>query len=290
MREREQRAEARSIARLLHPRRSRSSARATTRARSATRCSRNLLRMGFDGPLYPVNPDARHVGGVRAYPSVLDVPDDDRPRRHRRAGGRGARRRRPVRGSAACAGWSSSPAASASAATDERAGRRPRRPSASWCAAARAHGMRVVGPNCLGVVNTEPDVRLNASLAPLPPLRRPGRLLLPVRRARRGRPRRGGPARARRVDVRVGRQPRRRVRQRPAAVLGDRRAHRRRPDVPGELRQPAQVRPAGPPARPHEADRRGEERRRRRAGGRAGADVGRGAGRSACGRCSRRPA
>jgi acyl-CoA synthetase (NDP forming) len=37
-------------------------------------------------------------------------------------------------------------------------------------ASARAHGMRVVGPNCLGVVNTAEDVRLNASLAPLPPL------------------------------------------------------------------------------------------------------------------------
>jgi acyl-CoA synthetase (NDP forming) len=31
--------------------------------------------------------------------------------------------------------------------------------------------MRVVGPNCLGIVNTDADVRLNASLAPLPPLR-----------------------------------------------------------------------------------------------------------------------
>jgi acyl-CoA synthetase (NDP forming) len=38
---------------------------------------------------------------------------------------------------------------------------------------ARAHGMRVVGPNALGVLNTDPAVRLNASLAPrLPP---PGR-------------------------------------------------------------------------------------------------------------------
>jgi acyl-CoA synthetase (NDP forming) len=36
-------------------------------------------------------------------------------------------------------------------------------------AAARASGMRVVGPNCLGIVNTDPAVRLNASLAPMVP-------------------------------------------------------------------------------------------------------------------------
>ena len=33
---------------------------------------------------------------------------------------------------------------------------------------ARSYGMRVVGPNCLGVLNTDPDVRLSASLAALP--------------------------------------------------------------------------------------------------------------------------
>src|SRR5919107_2979026 len=36
-------------------------------------------------------------------------------------------------------------------------------------AAARASGMRVVGPNCLGIVNTDPAVQLNASLAPMVP-------------------------------------------------------------------------------------------------------------------------
>ena len=35
--------------------------------------------------------------------------------------------------------------------------------------AAHAAGMRVVGPNCLGVANTDPAVRLNATLAPVLP-------------------------------------------------------------------------------------------------------------------------
>jgi acetyl coenzyme A synthetase (ADP forming)-like protein len=40
--------------------------------------------------------------------------------------------------------------------------------------ACRRHGMRLVGPNCLGVLNTLPDVRLNATFAPDAP--RPGRI------------------------------------------------------------------------------------------------------------------
>ncbi len=36
---------------------------------------------------------------------------------------------------------------------------------------ARSYGLRVVGPNCLGVVNTDPAVRLNATLAPHLPAR-----------------------------------------------------------------------------------------------------------------------
>jgi acyl-CoA synthetase (NDP forming) len=39
---------------------------------------------------------------------------------------------------------------------------------------ARTYGMRIIGPNAFGVINTSPDVRLNASLAPEPP--RPGRI------------------------------------------------------------------------------------------------------------------
>jgi hypothetical protein len=35
----------------------------------------NLLRYGFEGPVYPVNPLSTSVAGVRAYPTVLDVPD-----------------------------------------------------------------------------------------------------------------------------------------------------------------------------------------------------------------------
>ena len=37
---------------------------------------RNLVADDFDGPVYPVNPAGGHVASVRAYPTVLDIPDE----------------------------------------------------------------------------------------------------------------------------------------------------------------------------------------------------------------------
>ena len=34
----------------------------------------NLLRTGFKGRIYPVNPRADEILGLKCYPSVLDVP------------------------------------------------------------------------------------------------------------------------------------------------------------------------------------------------------------------------
>ncbi len=172
MREREQRAEARSIARLLHPRAVAVVGASNDEGKVGHALFANLLHGGFDGPLYPVNPEARHVSGVRAYASVLDIPDDvdlvvvatpaatvpavvdECAQQHVRglvvvSGGFGER-----------------------GTEEERvAGREAQRRLVSG---ARSRGMRVVGPNCLGIVNTAPGVRLNASLAPLAP--RPGRV------------------------------------------------------------------------------------------------------------------
>jgi GNAT superfamily N-acetyltransferase len=73
--EREQRAEARSIRRLLYP----SSVAVVGASNDPGKIGHavfgNLLRSGFEGTLYPINPEARHVRGVPAYRSVLDVPE-----------------------------------------------------------------------------------------------------------------------------------------------------------------------------------------------------------------------
>ena len=37
---------------------------------------KNLLQAGYKGILYPVNPKAKSVQGVKAYPGILDIPDE----------------------------------------------------------------------------------------------------------------------------------------------------------------------------------------------------------------------
>jgi len=161
---REHRSEARSIGRVLAPR---------SVAVVGASCDPdsvghvvllNLLRSGFTGPVYPVNPNAGSVASVRAYSSVADVPDD-----------------------IDLAVLTVPPSAVAEvipqcAAKRVRAlvvitdGYRETGPAgaaaeAELVAAARANGMRVIGPNCLGVMSTAPEVQLNATLAPTLPRR-----------------------------------------------------------------------------------------------------------------------
>ena len=79
----------------------------------------------------------------------------------------------------------------------------------------RASGMRLIGPNCMGVVNTDPDVRLNAHVRATWPPR--GASRSSPRAARSGIAVMGQAARARvgSVDVRVGREQGGHLRQRP---------------------------------------------------------------------------
>ncbi len=164
MREREQHAEARSIRRLLFPSSIAVIGASNDEAKIGNLVFRNLLRTGFEGTLFPVNEQARHVAGVRAYPSVADVPD-------------------PIDLAVICVPADAVPPVVEQCATKgvhglvvitggfgERGDDAGRDAQRALVVAARHHGMRIVGPNCLGVINTDPAVRLNASLAPLSPL------------------------------------------------------------------------------------------------------------------------
>lgn len=122
----------------------------------------NLLSGVFQGPVYPVNPTRKSVRGVRAYPTVRDIPDE-----------------------VDLAVVAVPPAAIASVLDDCMAkgvkglvvltagfgetGVGGAEAERELVAAARGHGMRVVGPSALGIANTDPAVAMNATLAPVLP-------------------------------------------------------------------------------------------------------------------------
>ncbi len=158
---REQRAEARSVARFLQPR-SIAVIGASDRPGSIGRALvRNLLAGGFDGPVYPVNPASAHVSSVPAYESVLSIPDDV----HLAVVAVPAHEvrdvlvqcaQKKVRGVVVVTvGYSE---ASPDGAAEE----------AALAAFARRNGMRLVGPASLGLIAHDGSSTVRATFSPAP--------------------------------------------------------------------------------------------------------------------------
>jgi len=159
---REQRAEARSVHNVLNPRSIAVIGASTDPAKIGHAVLLHLLRGNFAGPVYPVHPEARSVRGVRAYPAVTDIPDDvDLAVVAVPAAGMVE-----VMDSCLAKGVKALVVLSAGFADAGPDGVTAQR---RLVEEARAHGMRVVGPNALGVANTDAGVRLNATLAPAMP-------------------------------------------------------------------------------------------------------------------------
>ena len=159
---RERVAEAASVRRLLSPASVAVVGAGTRRGGLGAEVFQNLLDHGFQGAVYPVNRDAATVAGVSAYASVEDLPEGvdlvvvatpaaDVPEIVEQCG------RHQVGGVIVLsAGFSES----------GPAGTELQRRVVD---ATRRHGMRLLGPNCLGVLNTDPSVRLDATLNPVVP-------------------------------------------------------------------------------------------------------------------------
>ena len=127
----------------------------------------SLLASGFQGHIHPVNPSASEVHGEPCFLTARDLPP-------------GvdlaivAVPRESVLGAVddcAAAGVKGIVVISAGFAEADERGRELQ---AELVERVRGYGMRMVGPNCMGVINTHPAIRLNASFAEhLPP---PGRI------------------------------------------------------------------------------------------------------------------
>ena len=123
----------------------------------------NLMDGGFNGPVYPVNPSADVIQSVRAYKSILDIPG-------------------PVdlavivvpakltmQAARECAekGVHGMVVITAGFGETGPAGKEMQK---ELLAIAREAGMRVIGPNCMGVINTHDDIRMNATFSPNAPI------------------------------------------------------------------------------------------------------------------------
>jgi acyl-CoA synthetase (NDP forming)/RimJ/RimL family protein N-acetyltransferase len=116
----------------------------------------DLLETGFSGPVFPVNPNAEVVQSVPAYRALSDIP---RPVDLAVITVPAPEVLRAVRECAAN-GVRSVVVVSDGFAENGPEGAERERQVLAVC---RQVGMRLVGPNCLGVLNTAPDVRLHAT-------------------------------------------------------------------------------------------------------------------------------
>ncbi len=123
----------------------------------------SMIKNNFSGVVYPVSVSSKIVMSVRAYPSLLDVPDDVDLAIIAVPASQAIKvidecGRKKVKGVIVISdGFSES---GPQGAALERGLRET----------AFGYGMRIIGPNCMGLINTDPRIQLNASFALIFPL------------------------------------------------------------------------------------------------------------------------
>ncbi len=128
-----------------------------------------LIRTGFNGPVYPVHPHARSIAAVRAFPSIAEIPDEIE------LAILAVPADQILAELDACATKHVRVVLVLSTGFEETDAEGLQRQN-TLLKKARAHGMRVVGPNCIGLLNTAPDISLNATVIPNPV--QPGRIAI----------------------------------------------------------------------------------------------------------------
>jgi len=122
----------------------------------------NLIRWRFAGVVYPINPSAKSVAGVRAYAEINELPETPElvfvavP----------ARAVIDAARQCAAAGVRALCVLSAGFAETGAQGRSAQEELLNIC---RSSGMRLVGPNCLGLVNASGETRMLGTFAPADP-------------------------------------------------------------------------------------------------------------------------
>jgi acetyl coenzyme A synthetase (ADP forming)-like protein len=128
---------------------------------------RNLIASRYPAPIYPVNPWASTIQGLTAYPDIASIEHDvDLAVVALPAS-------RVVETAEQCGRKGVRALVVLSAGFGE-AGEEGQRRQAELLRVCRRYGMRLIGPNCIGLINTDPASPLNATFGPLMPP--PGRI------------------------------------------------------------------------------------------------------------------
>ncbi len=114
--------------------------------------TKNLLHYEYKGPIYPINPKAPEVRGLKAYPSVLEVPDEVDlahisipakfvPQAIDECGQKGIKY------------------VIINSAGFKEIGKEGESIEKEVVKRAKNYGMRIFGPNCQGIINTDPEIK-----------------------------------------------------------------------------------------------------------------------------------
>ncbi len=113
---------------------------------------KNLLHYGYTGPIYPINPKVDNIRGLKAYPSILDVPGEVDlvnivippalvPEEVENCGKKGVK------------------AIIINTAGFKEMGENGKKLEEDFLARAKKYGMRIIGPNCQGTINSNPKFK-----------------------------------------------------------------------------------------------------------------------------------
>jgi len=123
----------------------------------------NLIEFNFHGKVFPVNPKADFIHSIKAFPTVSAIPDpvdlaiivvprEEVPAVVADCGKKGVKGLIVI-----TAGFSET-------------GEEGRRLEAELNQTVERYGMRMIGPNCMGIINANPEVQMDATFAPTLPL------------------------------------------------------------------------------------------------------------------------
>jgi acyl-CoA synthetase (NDP forming) len=122
----------------------------------------NLIRHGFQGAVYPVNPSAKAIHSIPAWRSIREIPGDIDLAIIVVAA------EKVINVVEEC-GRKGVPTILVISSGFREAGPDGAKREKELVERIRHYGMRLVGPNCMGVLNTDPETSMNATFAPTMP-------------------------------------------------------------------------------------------------------------------------